>query len=168
MAFKLISFLVFTTLLVNTNDHPIHISRTEINVSTTDKEIQVSARIYIDDLELALKTANKKPTRIFVPNEAKDVDQIIEAYINSRLNIQIDGKPLNFELIGREQSEDFLAVWCYLQVAYQKPPISMKVDNHILHEIYDDQRNMVEITINGKRKNSFIVEANDASTLTQL
>lgn len=168
MLYHLILFAFLGLTNGNVDTHPIHISRTEINVASKDKEIQISARIYIDDLELALKQANKKPIKLFVANEAKDVDKVVAAYISSKLKIQVDGKVLAFEMIGREQSEDFLAVWCYLQAPIQKIPTSIVVDNHILHDIYDDQKNMVEITIDGKRKNSFISEILDKPKAIQL
>jgi hypothetical protein len=142
-------------------DHPVHVSRTEINISDVDKAVQVSARIYTDDLELALKQKFKKAIKLHIANEQSDADKLLLNYINDKFQLVVDGKPVTLTMIGKEQSEDYLATWCYLESSLKNTPKTIDVTNHILQDLYDDQKNMVEVSINGRRKNSFILDISD-------
>lgn len=139
-------------------DHPIHISRTEVNFSTRDKEIQIAAKIYIDDFELAIKQNTNKELKIFTPEERFDADKVIEEYITQKLNIVLDGKLAKFTIQGKESSEDHLAVWVYLSTKAASVPTSITIECRYLYEIYNDQKNMIDVTVDGRKKKFLVLD----------
>ncbi len=149
--------------VVDKVDHPIHISRTEVNFSTKDKEIQVAAKIYIDDFELAIKQKTNKELKIFTPKERNDADKVIEDYITQKLHIVVDGKLAKLTVQGKESSEDHLAVWVYLSTKVAAVPTNMTIECLYLYEIYTDQKNMVDVTVDGRKKKFLILDTKQFS-----
>src|SRR5882762_9160240 len=49
--------------------HPLHVSVSEINYSEKDKALQITSRIFIDDLELSIRHQRKEPDMdLLAPN----------------------------------------------------------------------------------------------------
>ena len=54
--------------------------------------------------------------------------------------------------MGKEESEDLIAIWCYLEKTEIKELHSVAIKNSLLTEIYDDQKNMVSFHGRGIKK----------------
>ncbi len=133
--------------------HDFHVSRCEINYETGSGDIQIAAHIFIDDLENALKLSGHNDLHLTAVNENSKADQIIERYINSKLKLQAgDGRILKLQMIGKEMSDDEMALWCYLEVTDMKHIHELKIENTILMELFNDQKNIIDFTLNGKKK----------------
>jgi len=99
-----------------TDVHEFHLSKSTINYNTTEQAIQITMNLFIDDLELALKEYGADSLQICTRYESDDAEDYILQYINDRLIIIIDDKPVEVSFIGKEQSDDLEAVWCYFEV----------------------------------------------------
>ena len=86
-SFFLIISLLLNPYIGNKVAHDFHISRCEINYETTSGDVQISAHIFIDDLEDAIKSTNKKQVYIGTSKEIADCDLMIESYIKNKLKI---------------------------------------------------------------------------------
>ena len=53
---------------------------------------------------------------------------------------------MEYTFIGREITDDLAATWCYLEIPEVKDCRSMTIKNDILMELFDDQRNIIDIT----------------------
>jgi hypothetical protein len=168
MNIQMITLFLFSIMGMYDAGHPIHISRTEFNYSTKDKEVQVSAKIYIDDFERAIKAQTSKDLKMFTKKELPNANQYIHHYIQENLNIQLDGKNCKLEMIGKEESEDHLAVWVYLSSDVMSKPKTISIDARYLYEIYNDQRNMIDVSIDGKRKQSTMLEQGEKPCIVQV
>ncbi|MFT7603922.1 MAG: hypothetical protein ACI8VT_001490, partial [Saprospiraceae bacterium] len=63
-----------------------------------------------------------------------------------------------FEFIGKEQSEDLQAVWCYLEVTNIKFFNSIEVTNSLLMEVFEDQKNIVHIKAPDNKQGYFLFQ----------
>jgi hypothetical protein len=162
------TFFVFASLVYQPVDmHPIHISQTEINYDSKSKTIQIATKLYIDDFELGIKKAYNKNTLIYTPKEMKDADTWLHKYITTHLKVNINGTPIGFDFVGRETSENQLAVWVYLESAEISQPKQIMVDSRYLYEVYDDQKNMIDIKLDGRKKKFLMMEeSKGAQTIT--
>jgi hypothetical protein len=136
--------------------HDFHLSRCEINYDTSSGDIQISAHIFIDDLELAMKQTGVHSLYICTPKESAKANEAIESYINQKLSFYANGKKLIPVMLGKEASDDFMAVWCYFEIVGYKNLRQVKIENKILTEIFNDQKNIVDITVD-KRKKGFAI-----------
>lgn len=133
--------------------HDFHVSLCELRWNESSSAFEVSIKIFIDDLELALEREDASGLFIGTPKEASTADAFIATYLEKRFKIDIDGTLLDLVFIGKEVSDDFQAVWCYVEFSgLISSARKCTISNAILLEIYDDQRNIMDIQMNKNHK----------------
>ena len=145
--------------------HDFHISRCEINYETLSGDLQIAAHIFIDDLQSTLSKIGKGDMKFCTAKESAEADQVIEDYLEHNLIIRAGGKVIKTHMIGKESSTDMIAVWCYLEVTGLKNISEIEVQNKILTELYNDQKNIVDFTVNKKKKHFTIFDQKKSSTV---
>jgi len=154
----IVSTLLF--LFVSGSMHDLHLSKSTVNYKTTDETLQITVNIFIDDLELALYEMGYDSLHLFTIDESEMADEYIADYINEYFTIEIDGYTVHPTWLGKEMSDDYQAAWCYLEVPELPSLKKMKVSNRILIDIYDDQRNIVQVEKNNRRIEDFLFSKN--------
>ena len=131
--------------------HPIHLSVTEITYSEKDKAIQITSRIFIDDLELSIQKQLSQPKLdILEPKNGLTLDQMAYDYLKEHLKVKLDSKQQNIKLLGHEIED--VAVVFYIEIENVKKIKSLEVRNDIIMETHEDQSNIVHITYKGPVK----------------
>lgn len=133
--------------------HPFHVSVTDIVFDERSGAIQISSRIFTDDLENALRLMSGNPTFDILENP-KVTDDLIGQYFAKTLKLTLDDKTQKVVYLGSEVEAD--AHWCYLEVTGIKPPAKVALEFDLLHELFDDQRNMVHFR--GQKTRTFILD----------
>ncbi len=151
MPWMIYFFSSFLLLSEVTPSHEFHLSNTEVRVNTIEQKVQVTSKIFIDDLELALEDFSSKKLKLFVENEATGLDSILNAYINANIQFDLSDSAISLNFIGKEMSDDLAAVWCYMEADYSDLKQEWKVSNTILRDQYEDQRNMTVIKKDDKK-----------------
>jgi len=136
--------------------HEFHLSKCDIDYSMDEQALQIAVSIFIDDLEATLAEEGFDNLGICSKKESADAEEVIMSYLQNHLIITVDGEPKELTWIGKEISEDLAAVWCYLVIANIRPTESIKVTNDILMSAFDDQQNVVKLTVDKKRKSFFL------------
>ena len=156
---------LFFFILININsqisvfsNHDFHISRCEINYESETGDIQIAAHIFIDDLENALSQNGTKKLNISTAKESAVCNSLIENYIVQKLILKVGNKLLTPSFIGKETSKDQIAIWCYLESAGIKNLSELQIENKILTEIFNDQKNIVDFTVDKKKKHFTIFD----------
>ncbi|MFY0253899.1 DUF6702 family protein [Chitinophaga sp. 30R24] len=132
--------------------HPFYVSVTEISHNATQKELQVSCRIFTDDLESTLKTAYKTNIDLTHPANRRQVEDFLADYLSKHLTITLDGKNTPLHFIGYKIEED--AVWSFLEAEKVAAPRKVQVKNDLLYERHPTQTNMIHVMVNGVRKST--------------
>ena len=129
--------------------HPVHLSMCELRYNDQASSFQVSLKIFIDDLDVAVKKEGYEPLNLGSAKENALAGEIITSYLDKYFFIEIDGKKLLMHYLGNEMSEDFLAVWCYIEYKADLSNAHVcKLTNNVLLDLYGDQRNMMDIKMN--------------------
>jgi hypothetical protein len=131
--------------------HPFYVSVTEIQHDKATGELQVSCRIFTDDLENVLKKDNKTNVDITHPANQQQVNGFIAAYIKKHLAIKVDGQWMTLNYMGYKIEEE--AAWCFLS-ANTKTCKQVHVKDDILYTEHPNQINMVHVIVNGDRKST--------------
>lgn len=145
--------------------HDFHLSRSEINYDTKSGELQIAAHIFIDDLENAIALTGPKNLYLCTDKESPIGENAIEKYINSRLILKVKDKKINLTLLGKETSKDKMAAWCYLEATGIKNLKEVMIDNKILIELFNDQKNIVDFTVDKKKKHFSIFDTKKTEEL---
>lgn len=137
--------------------HPIHISVAEVRYQDGKNTLQVAIKIFADDLELALKDLEYTDLRIGAKDESSKTDEAINNYLKQKFRVQSNGKSVNGILLGRELSDDLLAVWCYLEFTIPANG-NLLIWNEVLMNTYDDQKNIMDIKMNSSHHDYIICD----------
>jgi hypothetical protein len=132
--------------------HPFFVSVTEINHNAKNQSLEISCRIFYDDLERTIEKQYHTKIDILHPADKAKVGQLINDYIKKHLIIKADGKIVALNFIGYEVQED--AAWSYFEVKGISKPKKFEVHDDLLYSEHPEQINMMHITVAGERKST--------------
>ena len=132
--------------------HPYYVSVTEIKHNAKAQSIEVSCRMYSDDVETALKKLSADRVDILNPKSKAQLDVLIAKYVPQHLKIAVNGKPIVLQYVGYEFESE--AIWCYFEAKNVRSVKRMAVSNNLLYAEHAEQINMMHVTVNGERKST--------------
>ena len=130
--------------------HPLHVSVTEINHNDTDKTLEISCKLFTDDFEKVLAQNYKTKVDLINPPDRPAMEKLVSDFILTHLAIKADGKPVQLSYLGYEKDND--AIYSYFQANNITSVKKLDITNHILHELFTDQINLIHVIVGGKRK----------------
>lgn len=132
--------------------HPFYVSVTEINHNRQDKSLEISIRIFTEDLEntLRLYKAGKK-VDLVNPPAGGAMDSLIKSYLESKMKIEVNGLAKSMQYVGFERVEE--SIWTYFEIAGVPELKKLKISDPILYEYKKEQINMVHV-ISGEKRQS--------------
>ena len=130
--------------------HKFYVSVTQIDYIPSKKRIEITSRIFIDDLEKALQKKYNKKVNLTSSKELPEAEELIKSYLKENIKISINKKTQNIEFLAKEVEGDVLIL--YTKIAFSKKINTFEVYNAILTEIYAEQQNIVHTNINSNKK----------------
>lgn len=141
----LISFCIIAAPL-----HDFHTSVMQIDHNEKNKSLEITVRLFTDDLCLALENAGAPKMELGTQSEPPSANEHIESYLQKHLTLTVNGKPVEYNYLGKEAQLD--ATWCYLEVEKVGNVKMLTVDNSIMLSEFDDQTNLVNLNIKDRKK----------------
>jgi hypothetical protein len=152
-------------LVVAWSMHPMHVSVTEIEFDEKDKELEIVSRIFIDDFEKTLQSNLRQPELdILEPKNGLTVDQMASKYLADHIKLSLDNKAQKIEYLGHEREGE--AFIFYFVVNKVKKWKTIQVLNNVIMETYDDQSNLVHVTVQENVKSLRLTRDKSADKLT--
>ncbi|MRI00485.1 hypothetical protein GH721_08040 [Kriegella sp. EG-1] len=164
-SFKRSLFLLIIPLFAFTTMHKFYMSVTNVSYSEKYSSLQITSRIFIDDLETLLKTRYDIEANLATEDELEIAAIYLQKYFRQKFVIEINGKQMEYQFLGKKYDTD-LAIF-YLEV----PDIdlskvkSVAVQNKVLTDLYDEQQNLLHIKLNGSKKSFVLLKNNDKGML---
>lgn len=137
--------------------HDIHISKAEINFKTEERLVQISLHIFLDDLEDELELMGGDNLYLCTEKETENADEYLLKYINKNFSLHSKGQALELDFVGKEVSEDLIAVWCYFMIEDIELE-QLDLDYRVMLSRFDDQKNIIAFKKNGKREGFYILD----------
>ena len=124
--------------------HEYHVSVTQMQYNPAQKSLEISIRVFTDDLEKALSMENNN--RRFVINNSDQNDAFVEKYLRKSF-VMMDARQQvrPFQYVGKEQEAD--ATWIYLEVPAQGTIEGWMLQNNLLMDVFSDQMNMLNLKL---------------------
>jgi len=155
----------FQAILFSFCLHPIHVSVTEIEFDEKEKSLEIMMRVFADDLEDAMrKHLNQPDLDIIAPKNGLTVDQMISGYLHDRFKIYLDNKSQKPGYLGHEREADTFVF--YVEVTNVRKWKTIQIQNNILTEIFDDQSNLVHVTVRDDVKSLRLTRDTPADKIT--
>jgi len=151
----LLSFLLFSAFAPA---HEFHMSKCQIDYNEQEKALQISLHLFIDDLEDALKQAGIKKVHLCSEKETADAEEQLYTYLQSNFLLEVNQEKVNYDFIGKEQSEDLIGVWVYLEVTEVEDLKDFSITNQLLVETFEDQKNITSVSVPPAQQKYFILQ----------
>lgn len=144
--------LLFPSLDMKENFHPVYLSVTEIEHNAKEKTLEISCKIYTDDFEKTLRM--HYPNKIDLMNDAAkpQMEPIVNEYIQKHFSVKADGKAVALQFLGYEKQEE--GIVSFFQVNNIAAVKKIEVFDNLLYEYKEQQIGIVHVTVNGNRKST--------------
>lgn len=134
------------------NFHPLHVSTSDISYNAKDGQMEVILTIFTDDFEAALEKQFHTKIDLTKPAMHAAMDVMVKNYAAGHLQVKAGGAGLPLSYLGYEINKE--AVNVYLESAKIAAPKKIDADVSLLQNLYDDQLNIVHMTVAGTRKSA--------------
>ncbi len=157
--------ILILPLFAFTAVHKFYLSVTNIEYSDKDGALQITSRVFLDDISMVLEERYGIKYEL-VENNASDLDKMyLEKYFKTKFEISLNGKIADYTFLGSQKEEDMLV--CYIEVPNVNLPQiqSIQVQNDVLTDLFDEQQNVVHFKLNGKKKSFILIKENNKGML---
>lgn len=157
--------ILLLPLVAFTAAHKFYLSVTQIGYSDTDKALQITTRVFIDDIEKVLQMRYDFKAGLATDDESKLADEYLEKYLRTKFVLKLNHLQADFRFIGKEYDTDMII--CYLEI----PNVDLSqvstiaVQNEILTDLFDEQQNVVHFKIKGKKKSFVLIKSDTKGEL---
>ena len=144
--------------------HKYYVSVTEIKNNKEDSKLEITIKIFADDLQNALDVILGKPVNIGSENQYPQYDSLQTAYINNNFSIKVDGKECTLKKLGQEIEGE--SIWLYYYIDGVESINTITLKNSILTELYKEQRNVVKVIIDDEIRSSLLTKSRSVRTFS--
>lgn len=162
---KSIGLLAAMLLLSFTLIHKHYISLTDIVYSEKEAALQITSRIFIDDLEDALEARYTLQAKLATPQEEKTASTYIEKYIRAKFAVALNGTPVAYTFLGKRYDND--RIICYMEIPDVQTSVvkTISVQNDILTDLFETQQNIVHLQWKTQKKSFVLQQENNKGML---
>ncbi|MET0645539.1 MAG: DUF6702 family protein [Pyrinomonadaceae bacterium] len=130
---------------LRTAAHKYYTSLAQVEYNAEDKSVEVSVRVFADDLELAL---TRRAGRKVSLDRTKDVDGLVLAYLRDTFEIRNrDGETKALRWVGMELRAG--VAWLYVEAEMPEGLAGARLRDHVLFELFEKQVNTVSVRYPG-------------------
>ena len=143
--------------------HKFYVAVFQLNHVPEKNVVQMTSRLFIDDVEVALNTKYKKKFYLGSSRELPEADKYLKEYFAEKIQIKFNGEPKKIKFLGRELEDDILI--CYYTIPAEGVITSIEISNKTLFDYFPDQQNIVHTNINRNKKSLLLTNDKPAGTL---
>jgi len=144
--------------------HPFHVSICEIDHDQKTNALQITHRIFLDDLEEGLNAFYNENLDLLNPKDPNKINRLVEDYLSSRFAVIVNGKVKKIDYLGNEMGKDVM--WCYMEITKVKKVNSIEIEDKVLFEVFDDQSNIIHVDYHNQIKSLRLVNSKSRDLIT--
>jgi hypothetical protein len=136
--------------------HKFYVSIYQINYSSDKKMLQITSRLFVDDVNAVLYKKFGKKTFLGEKNESQEDVNLMKKYILDNFSLKVNGqlKPINY--LSKEMEGNVII--CYFNIKDISKIKSLEVKNSALIELNSEQQNIIQSTIYGEKQSLLLTE----------
>ena len=159
----LILFIVFWASMGWLNAHPYYVSIFQVQYNTENKSLEVSVKVFADNLLQGLENAGYSDIFLGQENENPQTDTFITEYLQSKIEFAVNGKLQPYQYIGKELEDG--VVWLYLEITGIERFERFGISCSLLTEVYETQSNIIQVEKNKQIKSLLLNRKKTTGTL---
>ena len=136
--------------------HKFYVSIYQINYASEKKMLQITSRLFVDDVNAVLFKKYGKKTYLGEKNESQEDVNLMKKYILDNFSLKVNGqlKPINY--LSKEMEGNVII--CYYNIKDISKIKSLEVKNSALIELNSEQQNIIQSTIYGEKQSLLLTE----------
>lgn len=131
--------------------HRFYAAIYQIHYVPQKKMVQITMRIFVDDLNEGLKNKYHKQTYLGTDRESPEDVVLMQKYLADTFKISIDGKWVALHYLSKELDDAVLV--CYYKCKEVTSVKSIRIENSVLTEEFPEQQNIIQYNNDGKKQN---------------
>jgi hypothetical protein len=154
---KIVLGSLFFLLLLGLSSNAVHkfyVSINQINFVSEKKELQITSRFFIDDVNNALEKKHKSIFYLADKRETTEMIKAFEAYYLENFSIKVNNKTAKLQIVNREIEDDVIILY---SVSKNISKISsIEVKNTMLFDFISEQQNIIHSAVLGKKRSALL------------
>jgi hypothetical protein len=143
--------------------HKYYMAIYQVDFVPQKKRIQVTSRIFVDDLNSALEKKFRVKSNIGFSQETPQEEANLKKYLAEKFIIKVNGvaKPMTY--LSKELDANVMI--CYFRIPEISKINSLEIENSLLMEWNSDQQNIIQANLNGEKQTVMLTSDNYKRTL---
>jgi len=146
ISFLLLLFVGLTAMGL----HKFYVAIFQIDYVPQKKMVQITTRIFVDDLNDALKKKYQTTTFIGLEKETPEDITLMKKYFIDKFKLTINGQPKTITYLSNELENNVII--CYFNIKEVSKLSTIEIENTILTELHSEQQNIIQFNDNGKKQ----------------
>lgn len=158
------SLLLMMALLSFNGMHKFYVSIYQINYAKERKMLQITSRIFVDDLNQALSQHANQATYFGEKEQSPRDEAAFKQYMKKHLLVSVDGRVR--ELTYHSSEIEGNIVISYFSIREIPKVGRLQVKCTALTEVLNDQQNIIQLTVNSIKRNMLLTGSDPADSVT--
>lgn len=154
---------IISVFFLSVTAHKYYVAVFQVEYAAKKKVLEVTSRIFIDDLEKELNHKYGKKFYLGTERELPALNDYMQTYFAEKVKFTVNGKAKTIKYLGKEVEDDVII--CYLTIPADEGIKSVTVKNTTLFESFPDQQNYIHIKINSNKKSLLLTNDEQKGTL---
>lgn len=155
--------LAFVFSMSSFGMHKFYMAIYQINYAPEKKMLQITARIFADDLDKALEKKHGKKFFLGTNKETPESLELFKKYLAESFSLKVNGQSRTMNFLSKEMDGDVLV--CYLSIRDISKIKDVEIYNSILTDCFAAQQNIVNITAFNIKKSFLFTETSTKEVL---
>lgn len=135
--------LIFTTSAFSV--HKFYMAIHQVNYAPEKKMLQITSRIFMDDLNKVLEKKYNKKLNLGTDKETAEEIMLLKKYLAENFSIKVNGQSKPMTFLSKEVDGDVLV--CYSNIKGISKINSLEISNSVLIDWNTEQQNITHVTI---------------------
>ena len=157
------SLAIFFWTLTAFNFHKFYIAIYQIEYAQEKKMLQITSRIFLDDINEVLEQHYKKKTHIGEKNQTSEDVILMNKYISENFSIIVNNQNKTLQYLSCEVDNNILIG--YYKITDVSKIKTLEVKNTILMDLFPEQQNIIQSKIHGVKKSLLLTIDNTKGML---
>lgn len=142
-------FVFLFVLLTSMAMHKFYVAIYQINHVKEKKMLQITSRLFIDDINEAIEKKYNKKSYLASDKETPEQVELLKKYLSEKFIVKVNNQPKSMIFVSKETEDNVLI--CYLKIVDVPKITSLEVENSIIMENHFDQQNIIQANFNGSK-----------------
>ncbi|WP_427872257.1 DUF6702 family protein [Flavobacterium sp. MMS24-S5] len=138
--------------------HKFYVGVFQVNYAAEKKMLQITSRIFIDDLNNAMEKKYHKKTFVGTSKETQADVELLKKYLSEHFLIKVNGQSKTITFLSKEVEADDVLV-CYSRIKDIDKFKTLEISNTILVDWNSEQQNITHISAFDTKRSVLFTES---------